>query len=56
MALQWTFLPIMLETDCLEAKNLLRSSNSERSEVAFIVSDIKELMSGNREVVVKKIQ
>uniref|UniRef100_A0A0E0B0B4 Uncharacterized protein n=1 Tax=Oryza glumipatula TaxID=40148 RepID=A0A0E0B0B4_9ORYZ len=55
MALQHTLLPLIVETDCLVAKNLIYSGKEVRSETAFIVTEIDELLSGNREVIIQKL-
>ncbi|BAF21805.2 Os07g0540500 [Oryza sativa Japonica Group] len=56
LALQWTLLPFIVETDCLVVKNLIESAVQGRSELTFIVRGIGELLSGNREVIIVKIQ
>lgn len=55
MALQWTLLPICIETDSLEAVNLNQSANNVRSELAHLIREIGELISGNREITIKKV-
>lgn len=55
LALQWTLLPICIETDCLEVMNLVQSASSVRSELAHLIRDIGVLISGNREVQIKKV-
>lgn len=48
MALQWTFLPFIVETDCLEVFNLIQSKEKVLSELAFVVKEVQVLMIGNR--------
>lgn len=56
MALQWTLLPIIVETDCLTAVNMIQDARKEMSALAHVVKDIGILMFGDREIVLKKIQ
>lgn len=55
MALQWTLLPIVLETDCLEAMQMILAKEEGRSEFEFIIREIKCLLIRNREIVLTKI-
>lgn len=54
MAIQWTFLPLIVETDCLVAKQLIQANEKGYSELAFLVQEIQNLCKGSREVVIKK--
>jgi ribonuclease HI len=56
LALQWTLLPIILESDCLIAVNMIQSVKKEMSQLAYLVRDIRELMMGGRDIRVSKIQ
>lgn len=55
LALQWTILPIIIETDCLVAFQLVQVKVQDRSALAHIISEIKWLMDDEREVVIQKI-
>lgn len=55
MALQWTLLPIIIETDCQEMLNLLQSKELVRSELMFLVKEVHDLMMGNRVVSLAKV-
>jgi hypothetical protein len=44
LALMWTTLPIVVETDCAEAIDLIRESTPNTSIYAFRVSSIRELL------------
>ena len=37
LALQWSILPIDVESDCLEAVNMIKTGNSNKSKYAFII-------------------
>lgn len=50
MALQWTFLPIVIESDCQELLDLVSSKELLRSELAFIIREVRDLTMGNREI------
>ena len=54
MALQWTLLPIIVETDCLEMVQLIHSDEKAMSDLAFLIREVKLLLKGNREIVIKK--
>lgn len=56
LGLQYTLLPIVLETDCLEAMLLIQSTEKVMSTEAFIVREIKDLVQGNREIKLNKAQ
>lgn len=55
MALQWTLLPMVIETDCQEALNLLRSKQRVLSEMGFLVGEVHSLMTGQREIKLTKV-
>jgi hypothetical protein len=45
MALQWTLLPIIVETDFLELVQLIRSEGKIMSELAFLIREVRDLMT-----------
>lgn len=55
MALKWTLLPIIVETDCLEMVQLIHSDEKAMSDLAFLIREVKLLLKGNREIVIKKV-
>lgn len=55
LALQWTLLPIVVETDSLMAKQLVQSDSMVRSDMAFLVREVRDLLMGSREVKLCKI-
>lgn len=55
MALQWTLLPFIVETDSLELLKLVGAGSSDRSELAFLVKEVRDPLSGNREIIIRKI-
>lgn len=55
MALQWTFLPVIVETDCLEVVQLIQTKGIVLSEIMFLVKEVRDLCHGSREVALKKI-
>lgn len=55
MALQWTLLPIIVESGCLVAVNMIQAAKEERSQFAHLIRDIGNLISGDREVLIQKI-
>ena len=44
LSLQWSNLPIDIESDNLKAVNMLKSANTNRSRYIFLVREIKENM------------
>nr|AAU89228.1 hypothetical protein [Oryza sativa Japonica Group]ABF96525.1 hypothetical protein LOC_Os03g29330 [Oryza sativa Japonica Group] len=55
-AIQWTLLPIVVETDCLTILHLLDSKEKDRSMFASIIQEAKALVAGgNREIVIRKV-
>lgn len=54
-ALQWTFRPIVLESDCLTAIQMINSKERCLSELAFVVREVRDLMNGDREILLRKI-
>ncbi|EEE62913.1 hypothetical protein OsJ_17718 [Oryza sativa Japonica Group] len=55
-AIQWTSLPIVVETDCLIVLHLLDSKEKDRSMFASIIQEAKALVvGGGREIVIRKI-
>ncbi len=55
LAIQWTLLPLIVETDCLEASQLIQSKAGDLSAHAYVIREIKYLLSDQRAFVVKKI-
>ncbi|KAM3208041.1 hypothetical protein ACQJBY_063004 [Aegilops geniculata] len=45
LALQWSSLPIYIESDSLEAVNMVKSEDTNRSKYAFLIRKIKDSMS-----------
>ncbi len=45
----------MLESDCETAFRLLQLKEKDQSELAYIIREAKDLISGDRELVVRKI-
>lgn len=56
LALQWTLLPLIMESDCLVAINMIQSPGREMSQLAYLVRDIEELLVGDRVVSIQKVQ
>lgn len=52
LALQWTLLPVQ---DCLVALQMIQAKEVERSELAFAVREIKDLLAGSRECLLRKV-
>ncbi len=55
LVIQWTMLPIEVEMDCLTAAQLMQSKDPDRSSLAFIVRQIKGLIDGEREFIIRKV-
>lgn len=55
MALQWTLLPIIVVTDCVEILSMIHPKKDVRSELAFTVREVVNLLSGSREIVINKV-
>uniref|UniRef100_A0A0E0GP00 RNase H type-1 domain-containing protein n=1 Tax=Oryza nivara TaxID=4536 RepID=A0A0E0GP00_ORYNI len=54
-AIQWTLLPIVVETDCLTILHLLDSKEKDRS-MKRIIQEAKALVAGgDREIVIRKV-
>jgi hypothetical protein len=49
LVLQWTPLPVEIETDCLVGINMLRGDALDRSRYAMLVDQTRRLMRGGRE-------
>lgn len=45
LALQWCNLPIDVESDSLEAVNMVKSGETNRSKYAFLIGEIKDSSS-----------
>ena len=55
-AIQWTSLPIVVETDCVIVLHLLDSKEKDRSMFASIIQEAKALVvGGGREIVIRKV-
>lgn len=50
LALHWSLRPIIVESDCLEAIQLLKSTEKAMSDQAFLVKEIKDLIHVSREI------
>lgn len=55
LALHWSHLPVVLETDCAEAISLLDGAATSRSRHAHVLREIKDLILGDRSVHLQKI-
>ena len=44
LALQWSNLTLQIESDCLEAINLVRKEGTDRSRFVILVCEIRSLM------------
>lgn len=55
MALQWTILPVIIETDCLSVTQMLQEGKMDRSGLAFVTRETKELLSGRWNFTIQKI-
>uniref|UniRef100_A0A8R7UYI7 RNase H type-1 domain-containing protein n=1 Tax=Triticum urartu TaxID=4572 RepID=A0A8R7UYI7_TRIUA len=44
LALQWSNLPIDVESDSLQAVNMVQSAETNRSKYAFMIKEIKNLL------------
>lgn len=49
LAIQWTQLPIEIETDCLVGYNMLARPEKDRSRYAMLVDQTKRLMREGRD-------
>ena len=56
MALDYSHLPIRVETDCAQLVAMLSSSVVDRSPLLHLVSDVKHLCSGSRECSFVKVE
>jgi ribonuclease HI len=55
LRIQWMRLLIVVETDCSTVVQLLQAKTSDKSGLAYIVKEAKELMTGHREIVLNKV-
>ena len=55
LAMAWSQLPIVLNTDCAEAVSLISTANSNRSPFVNDCKEIAALIQGDREVLIKKV-
>lgn len=44
LALQWSNLPIIVESDCLKVVSMVKKSSGDRSRLSFIIAEINDLM------------
>jgi hypothetical protein len=49
LAIQWSTLPFVVETDSVEVASLIQSGAEDRSENAFLVMEIRRLLSAGDE-------
>lgn len=54
LSLQWTLLPLIVETDCLVAIHMLQADGEDKSDLAFLVREVKYLLAGIREIKIVK--
>ncbi len=54
LALQWTLWPLIVETYCLVAIHMIKSQEKDKSDLAFLVREVKDLLAGNREIRIVK--
>uniref|UniRef100_A0A0E0MTV9 RNase H type-1 domain-containing protein n=1 Tax=Oryza rufipogon TaxID=4529 RepID=A0A0E0MTV9_ORYRU len=55
LAYQWTLRPCIVETDCLEAVHLLQMKGKILSDQVFLVREVCDLMTGDREILLRKV-
>lgn len=55
LEIQWTLLPIVVETDCLVASQLIQSKEKDLSVQAHIVQEVKHLLARERKIIIQKI-
>ncbi|KAI4975866.1 hypothetical protein ZWY2020_049473 [Hordeum vulgare] len=56
LALEWSTLPFIIETDSTEAAEMISNPSGNRSQHAAIIQEIAASMRGGREIVVKAIR
>lgn len=56
LAIQWSALPIVIQTDCSEVVKLITETREDRSAHMMMVQEIKQLLQENREFLVKHIK
>jgi ribonuclease HI len=56
LALQWTLLPVAIETDYISVVHLLTDKEEDCSTLAFLVREARWLRSGERTASITKIQ
>lgn len=54
LALQWTNLPIVLETDCSQVIALLSGTSKGRSRCCNLIEECRRCMNQDREIVIVK--
>lgn len=45
----------MMETDCQVSLQLLQSKEKDRSDLAYVINAVKDLMGGDREILFSKV-
>ena len=56
IAIQWSDVPIIVQTDCVQAVKLITSSVENRSANLMLVQEIKEILNGDREILVNHVR
>ena len=56
LAIQWSTMPIFIQTDCSEVVKLINETGEDRSAHMMMVQEIKQLLQENREFLVKHIK
>ena len=56
IVIQWSDLPIVVQTDCVQAVKLITSSVENRSANLMLAQEIKEILKGDREILVKHVR
>lgn len=56
LALEWSSLPFITGTDCMEATGMINKETINRTRDACLIQEIKTLLRSEREVVVKAIR
>uniref|UniRef100_J3N766 Reverse transcriptase zinc-binding domain-containing protein n=1 Tax=Oryza brachyantha TaxID=4533 RepID=J3N766_ORYBR len=54
-ALQWTLLPLVVESDCSMVVSLMTSREFDRSQLAFVIQEAKCILDGDREIVLGRL-
>jgi ribonuclease HI len=56
LAIKWSALPIVIQSDCSEVVKLITETGEDRSAHMMMVQEIKKLLQENREFLVKHIK